>query len=236
MLNHDSLKIMEKETHDSSSVIHRDKPPLPEQAACRETDPKKYAEWILRGLVRCPERVGMSVDVDYSFLCRKVRVDLRLFEEDDRARLLGPSGETAAAVRRLLRSACAARHQWGCLRYVNDDWSLSDKELRRGMPPPAPIHVPAPVAPDKDDFSPTDYLLHILRGLVRHPTPLNATAHVGPERTVLYVNMDTAAPDDRGRILGSCGTTAKAVRCVVKAAGALRHRHCRVRFVDGEKT
>ncbi|MEM7495572.1 MAG: hypothetical protein AAF471_05465 [Myxococcota bacterium] len=234
MMNHDSLKVMERENHDSSSVINRNE--LPEHVAGREDDPRKYAEWILRGLVRCPERVGLSVDVDYSFLCRKVRVDLRMFEEADRARLVGREGETAAAVRRLLRSACAVRRRWGCLRYVNDDWSLSDEELRRGMPPPVPIHTPVPVAPDEDDFSPKDYLIHILRGLVRHPTRLNATAYVGPERTMLYVDMDTAAPDDRGRILGSCGATAAAVRCVVKAAGALRRRRCRVRFVGGRET
>lgn len=96
---------------------------------------QEYMESILRGLVREPQRVSGSVRVICSFELRAIEVDLNCFEKQDRARLIGTKGETATAVRGILKSACALR-RWQCyVHYADSDRALSDKEMHRyGLP------------------------------------------------------------------------------------------------------
>lgn len=230
MVNSDTLSSTKtKPPH--ASFITRRRNKIPQNAARLESFSRQYVESILRGLVRCPARVRMSVAVEQVYTCRKVRVDLRVFEQDDRARLVGAAGRTAASVRRLLRSSCALRRRWGCLSYINDDWVLSDEGLRRGLPPPLPLTAPpAPFDEDEDRVVLKEYLTQILCGLVRCPFRLSVSQQNG----AFCVNLGCLAPDDRGRLVGVGGETSSAIRCVMRSACALQHVHFPVRFIGGD--
>jgi uncharacterized protein len=57
-------------------------------------------------------------------------------------------------------------------------------------------------------------LEHVVKGIVDHPDDVTIRSSVSPRGEVLEVRVH---PDDRGRVIGRGGRTAKALRTVVSA-------------------
>jgi predicted RNA-binding protein YlqC (UPF0109 family) len=69
----------------------------------------------------------------------------------------------------------------------------------------------------------------LVRGLVREPGRVRVHERTVRGRLVIEVTVD---PDDRGRVIGRDGRTAKALRTVLGAV-ARKHRHsCQLEIVD----
>ena len=65
-------------------------------------------------------------------------------------------------------------------------------------------------------------LEHVVKGIVDHPDDVKIHTSTSPRGDVLEVRVH---PDDRGRVIGRGGRTAKALRTVVSAlAGGRRVR------------
>ncbi len=70
-------------------------------------------------------------------------------------------------------------------------------------------------------------LEHVVKGIVDHPDAVRIVSSTSPRGDVLEVHVH---PDDRGRVIGRGGRTAKSLRTVVGAlAGAT---HVRVDVAD----
>ena len=70
-------------------------------------------------------------------------------------------------------------------------------------------------------------LEHVVKGIVDHPDAVRIVSSTSPRGDVLEVHVH---PDDRGRVIGRGGRTAKSLRTVVGAlAGA---EHVRVDVAD----
>jgi predicted RNA-binding protein YlqC (UPF0109 family) len=70
-------------------------------------------------------------------------------------------------------------------------------------------------------------LEHVVKGIVDHPDAVRIVSSTSPRGDVLEVHVH---PDDRGRVIGRGGRTAKSLRTVVGAlAGAA---HVRVDVAD----
>lgn len=70
-------------------------------------------------------------------------------------------------------------------------------------------------------------LEHLVRGIVDHPDQVRVEAAASGRGEVLQVHVH---PDDRGRVIGRGGRTARAVRTVITAAAA--DRRVRVDVAD----
>jgi predicted RNA-binding protein YlqC (UPF0109 family) len=57
-------------------------------------------------------------------------------------------------------------------------------------------------------------LEHIVKGIVDHPDDVTVNASTSPRGDVLEVRVH---PDDRGRVIGRGGRTAKALRTLISA-------------------
>jgi uncharacterized protein len=57
-------------------------------------------------------------------------------------------------------------------------------------------------------------LEHIVKGIVDHPEEVQITASTSPRGDLLEVRVH---PDDRGRVIGRGGRTAKALRTLITA-------------------
>ncbi|MDQ0612974.1 putative RNA-binding protein YlqC (UPF0109 family) [Microbacterium sp. W4I4] len=57
-------------------------------------------------------------------------------------------------------------------------------------------------------------LEHIVKGIVDHPEDVRITASESPRGDLLEVHVH---PDDRGRVIGRGGRTAKALRTLIAA-------------------
>ncbi len=57
-------------------------------------------------------------------------------------------------------------------------------------------------------------LEHVVKGIVDHPEDVNIRASSSPRGEVLEVRVH---PDDRGRVIGRGGRTAKALRTLITA-------------------
>jgi predicted RNA-binding protein YlqC (UPF0109 family) len=57
-------------------------------------------------------------------------------------------------------------------------------------------------------------LEHIVKGIVDHPDDVRITASESPRGDLLEVHVH---PDDRGRVIGRGGRTAKALRTLIAA-------------------
>ena len=70
-------------------------------------------------------------------------------------------------------------------------------------------------------------LEHLVKGIVDHPDDVRINETTSPRGDVLEVHV---APDDRGRVIGRGGRTAKSLRTVVKALAS--DRRVRVDVAD----
>ena len=59
-----------------------------------------------------------------------------------------------------------------------------------------------------------DALEHLVRGIVDHPDDVSIRSSTSPRGDVLEIHVH---PDDRGRVIGRGGRTAKALRTLVAA-------------------
>ena len=57
-------------------------------------------------------------------------------------------------------------------------------------------------------------LEHVVKGIVDHPDDVSIRSSTSTRGDVLEVNVD---PDDRGRVIGRGGRTAKALRTLITA-------------------
>ncbi|MGB3732756.1 RNA-binding protein [Microbacterium sp.] len=57
-------------------------------------------------------------------------------------------------------------------------------------------------------------LEHVVKGIVDHPEDVRITASASPRGDLLEVHVH---PDDRGRVIGRGGRTAKALRTLISA-------------------
>ncbi|MDR6865984.1 putative RNA-binding protein YlqC (UPF0109 family) [Microbacterium resistens] len=57
-------------------------------------------------------------------------------------------------------------------------------------------------------------LEHVVKGIVDHPDDVTITASASPRGDLLEVRVH---PDDRGRVIGRGGRTAKALRTLIAA-------------------
>ncbi|HYK39899.1 MAG TPA: KH domain-containing protein [Candidatus Eremiobacteraceae bacterium] len=68
-----------------------------------------------------------------------------------------------------------------------------------------------------------DLVEHIARALVDHPEDVQVTLVEGPQSAVLELRVHV---EDRGKVIGKQGRTAKAIRTLLSAAGMkLRKRY-----------
>jgi len=63
----------------------------------------------------------------------------------------------------------------------------------------------------------TAALEHVVKGIVDRPDDVRIASHTSPRGDVLEVHVH---PDDRGRVIGRGGRTAKALRTVMSALAA----------------
>jgi predicted RNA-binding protein YlqC (UPF0109 family) len=61
-----------------------------------------------------------------------------------------------------------------------------------------------------------DLVEHIARALVDHPEDVQVTLVEGPQSAVLELRVHV---EDRGKVIGKQGRTAKAIRTLLSAAG-----------------
>ncbi|MFP4312434.1 MAG: KH domain-containing protein [Nitriliruptoraceae bacterium] len=74
-----------------------------------------------------------------------------------------------------------------------------------------------------------DVLAFVARELVDHPDEVRIEVDEDERETVLELHVH---PDDLGKVIGKRGRTAKAIRTLVKAAGALDDENVTVEIVD----
>ncbi len=74
-----------------------------------------------------------------------------------------------------------------------------------------------------------DFVLKLVRGLVREPGRVRVQEHALPDRTVLELSV---APGDRGRVIGREGRTADALRTLVDALSRRRGEEFRLEILD----
>jgi predicted RNA-binding protein YlqC (UPF0109 family) len=70
-------------------------------------------------------------------------------------------------------------------------------------------------------------LEHVVKGIVDHPDAVRIVSSTSPRGEVLEVHVH---PDDRGRVIGRGGRTAKSLRTVVDALAG--DSHVRVDVAD----
>lgn len=73
-----------------------------------------------------------------------------------------------------------------------------------------------------------DVLEYVARHLVDDPDAVTVEEVVGPRTTVLQLNV---APEDRGKVIGRGGRTARALRTLMRAAGVQFGSHAMVEIV-----
>ncbi|MFP4149727.1 MAG: KH domain-containing protein [Nitriliruptoraceae bacterium] len=74
-----------------------------------------------------------------------------------------------------------------------------------------------------------DVLAFVARELVDHPDEVRIEVDEDERETVLELHVH---PEDLGKVIGKRGRTAKAIRTLVKAAGALDDENVTVEIVD----
>lgn len=72
-------------------------------------------------------------------------------------------------------------------------------------------------------------LEHVVAALVEHPDAISIEEVEDDEGVVLEL---TVHPDDIGKVIGKRGRTAKALRTLVRAAGALDDEDVTVEIID----
>ena len=72
-------------------------------------------------------------------------------------------------------------------------------------------------------------VLHIAKSLVDDPDSVSVKINETPESVTVQLSV---APDDMGKIIGKQGRTAKAIRTVVKAAGAKEGKKYSVDIIE----
>ena len=72
-------------------------------------------------------------------------------------------------------------------------------------------------------------LEHVVAALVEHPDAISIEEVEDDEGVVLEL---TVHPDDVGKVIGKRGRTAKALRTLVRAAGALDDEDVTVEIID----
>lgn len=73
-----------------------------------------------------------------------------------------------------------------------------------------------------------DLLIYIAQHLVDDPDAVSVEEVVGQRTTVLQL---TVADDDRGKVIGRGGRTARAIRTMMRAAGVQTGEHAMVEIV-----
>ena len=81
----------------------------------------------------------------------------------------------------------------------------------------------------ESDFSLLDLVEYIARGLVTMPGEVNVTETMKGDMIVYEVRV---ADDDKGRVIGKNGRTAKAMRAIVGAAATKAERKATVEIID----
>lgn len=79
------------------------------------------------------------------------------------------------------------------------------------------------------DFSLLDLVEYIARGLVTMPNEVNVTETMKGDMIVYEVRV---ADDDKGRVIGKNGRTAKAMRAIVGVAATKAERKATVEIID----
>jgi predicted RNA-binding protein YlqC (UPF0109 family) len=69
----------------------------------------------------------------------------------------------------------------------------------------------------------------LARGLVRRPDRVHVREHHMSGRTIIELSVD---PDDRGRVIGREGRTARALRTLLGAVARERDLSCQLEIVD----
>ncbi len=69
----------------------------------------------------------------------------------------------------------------------------------------------------------------LARGLVRRPDRVHVREHHVRGRIIFELSVD---PDDRGRVIGRDGRTARALRTLLGAVADRHHRSCQLEIVD----
>ena len=81
----------------------------------------------------------------------------------------------------------------------------------------------------KTDFSLLDLVEYIARGLVTKPDEVEVAETMKGDMIVYEVRV---ADDDKGRVIGKNGRTAKAMRAIVGAAATKAERKATVEIID----
>ena len=69
----------------------------------------------------------------------------------------------------------------------------------------------------------------LVRGLVREPGRVRIHEHTVRGRLVIELSVD---PDDRGRVIGRDGRTARALRTLLAAVAGKHDRSCQLEIID----